>query len=240
MKTLKNTVLLSAAMTLAVPSFALAEGLYVTGQLGGNLQTSAAMPFGQNIATDADFPAEFDGGAGLQAGLGLGYAISDTLRVEARLAYQKSRFDDTQMGTGARDGEEYILNGGVASTSFTVEGFYDFDLSGSITPFVKAGLGVSSNSVTARLGGEGVAAFDAFDGEEDGYYDAYADETSTAFTWNIGTGASFDVSEKVALFGEYQFASYGDVQTGQDSFTDGFKIDNVLRHSVVIGARFNF
>ena len=121
----------------------------------------------------------------------------------------------------------------------TVEGFYDIPTGTAFTPYLKAGLGVTRNTYSARLGGAGVAAFDPFDGAADGYYDAYADQTKTEFTWNVGAGASYAVSDKVSLFGEYQYVALGDASTGQDSFTDGFGVD-VAAHEILVGLRASF
>lgn len=156
------------------------------------------------------------------------------------MGYREGSFNDAQTGTGARAGEEYILNGDIKTTTLTVEGFYDFPNASKFTPYVKAGLGVANNDYSARLGGAGVAAFDAFDGAADGYYDNYSDGDSTEFSWNVGVGGSYAISKKTAIYGEYQYANFGDVKTGQDSFTDGFKIDDISSHELALGVRVNF
>lgn len=122
------------------------------------------------------------------------------------------------------------------STTFTLEALYDLPLA-PVTPYLKAGVGVSRNSYSARLGGAGVAAFDPFDGTPDGYYDAYSDGTTNALTWNVGIGASKPLSSRLDLFGEYQFTAIGDAETGQDDFTDGFGIDGATTHAGLVGIR---
>ncbi len=231
---------LAGAITLALPSLVLAEGFYATAQIGTSQQAEDSAPYGNNIAVDTDFPAAFDAGDGTAGGVGLGYQFNEQLRVEGRIGYHKSDFDDRKVGAGSRAGEEYILNGDIKSTTLTVEGFYDFPNTSRFTPYVKAGLGVSDNKYSARLGGAGVAAFDPFDGVADGYYDNYKDGDSTEFTWNVGVGASYALAKQTSIYGEYQYASFGDVSTGQDSFTDGFKIDDAASHEVAVGVRVNF
>ena len=98
---------------------------------------------------------------------------------------------------------------------------------------------MAHNDYSARLGGAGVAEFDAFDGAADGYYDAYADQSSTEFTWNVGFGGNVALNDQFTLFGEYQYASLGDGSTGQDDFTDGFRVD-ATAHEVLLGVRVNF
>lgn len=245
MKRRHQTLALTIASAVALPTLALsssvqAEGLYVSGQVGISQQVNDSEAYGNNIAIDPDFPSEFDAGDGSVGAIGIGYSFNKNLRLEGRIAYRDASFNDRQVGTGGRAGEEYILNGEFKSTTFTVEGFYDFANSTIFTPYVKAGLGIADNSYTARLGGAGVAGFDPFDGKTDGYYDAYADGDSTEFSWNLGAGANIAVSERVSIYGEYQYASFGDVSTGQDSFTDGFKIDNASANELSVGLRFEF
>jgi opacity protein-like surface antigen len=222
-------------MALALPTLAQAEGFYLNAQVGVSEQATDTQPIGNNIAVDSDFPAEFDSGDGTLTSVGIGYIINQQFRVEGRIANRDGSFNDTRFGTGARDGEEYILNGEIESTTYTIEGFYDFQNSTAFTPYVKAGIGLSDNSYSARLGGAGVAAFDQFDGTLDGYYDAYADDDGTELSWNIGFGANYELSNNIAIYAEYQYATFGDVISGQDSFTDGFEIDGIAASEVAIG-----
>ena len=235
----RKTILLGAVAAITLTSAASAEGIYGTVLFGYSDQGNPSTAYGSNIAADADFPAEFDNGDGYTGTVGLGYDFGNNFRVEGRIGTHRGEFNDAQTGTGARAGEEYILNGSIESKTLTVEGFYDIPTATAFTPYVKAGLGVSRNSYSARLGGAGVAAFDAFDGAADGYYSGYADQQSTELTWNVGAGASYALSDTVSLVGEYQYVSFGDVSTGQDGFTDGFTTD-ASAHEVQLGLRVSF
>ncbi|MEM9102833.1 MAG: outer membrane beta-barrel protein [Pseudomonadota bacterium] len=233
-----KTLTFGITIALCLPTMAQSEDFYLTGQIGFSEQSSDSEPYGNNIAVDSDFPGEFDSGDGIVSGIGIGYKFDKQFRIEGRVTYRDSDIEETKFGTGARTGEEYILDGEIESTAFTLEGFYDFTNSTALTPYIKAGIGVSDNSYAARLGGAGVAAFDEFDGNVDGFYDAYSDDDSTEFTWNIGLGASFEVSKSVSLYAEYQYSTFGDVSTGQDSFTDGFRIEDVATNEFALGIKF--
>jgi opacity protein-like surface antigen len=237
MNNTKKIVIVSMALTFSASLLAQTEGFYVAGQLGASQQVKDSEPYGNNIAVDDDFPATFDIDNSAVGSLGIGYILDKNIRIEGRIGYRDSDFNATRYGTGTRAGEEYILKGSVESTTFTIEGFYDFTNDSAFTPYIKAGIGLSENSYSAKLGGSGVAAFDLFDGAADGYYDSYANGDSTEFTWNFGVGVSYELSEQTSIYGEYQYASFGDAMTGQDSFTDGFKIDNLATNEVVIGIR---
>ncbi|MBU2871882.1 outer membrane beta-barrel protein [Colwellia sp. E2M01] len=240
MNNTKKTLALSIVLALTAPSLAHAEGFYATGQLGVTQQINDSEAYGNNIAVDPDFPAEFDADDGTVGSIGVGYIINNQFRVEGRIGYRESSFNQQRIGTGARDGEEYILKGEIESYTYTIEGFYDFTNSTAFTPYLKAGLGIADNSYSAKLGGAGVADFDAFDGAADGFYDAYTDGDSTEFSWNLGFGVNYELTENASIYGEYQYTSLGDVMTGQDSFTDGFMIDDLSTNELSIGVRVSF
>lgn len=239
MKTLSSRTVALTAVLLGSTNIALADSYYVTAMIGGSDQTTDSEPYGNNIAVDPDFPGKFDSGDGNATVLALGYAYNDNFDIELRLGLRKSDFNSRKIGTGARAGEEYILDGDIASTTLTVEAVYEFSTASSFTPYLKGGIGVSHNEYSARLGGAGVAGFDAFDGTVDGFYDAYADKSSNEFTWNLGLGASVAITETLSLVGEFQVLSLGDAQTGQDAFTDGFGIESTAQE-VLIGLRAQF
>lgn len=246
MNKLVKTIAVGATLGSLAPSIALAEGFYFSTQLGYSIQATDSEPYGNNIAVDPNFPGKFDSGDSATAGIGLGYAFTDQFRLEARIGTRDSNFDDTKFGTNNdpagedRAGEEYVLNGEIESTTYTIEGFYDFANRSKFTPYIKAGIGIADNSYSARLGGAGVAAFDAFDGEVDGYYDAYSDGSSSEFAWNAGVGGHYELTEAVSIYGEYQYGSFGDVKTGQDLFTDGFTIEGITANELVVGFRVSF
>lgn len=237
MTTIKKILALSITLAFVAPTLAKDEGFYATALLGASQQINEPAAYGNNIAVDADFPSMFDADNGTVGGIGIGYKFNNQFRVEGRIGYHDSSYDSQRFGTGARDGEEYILKGKVENTTYTIEGFYDFSNNTSFTPYIKAGIGLSDNSFSAKLGGAGVAAFDAFDGAVDGYYGNYADGDSSEFSWNAGIGVNYQLTEVTSVYAEYQYASFGDVSTGQDAFTDGFMIDDVATNEFAIGIR---
>ncbi|MEM7375973.1 MAG: outer membrane beta-barrel protein [Pseudomonadota bacterium] len=230
---------LPMAALLITASAAHADGLYGIGALGWSGPNADAEPYGNNIAVDPDFPGAFDVDDGSVGVIGLGTVLANGLRIEGRFAVRDSDINARRIGTGARAGEEYILDGSVQSTSFTLETLYEFAGGGTFTPYVKAGIGVSDNDFDARLGGAGVAGFDAVDGTVDGFYDAYPDGSSTEFSWTLGLGGSLALGPNSVLFGEVQYLELGQVQTAQDAFTDGFGVDAAVTE-VLVGLRLSF
>jgi opacity protein-like surface antigen len=240
MKRSQIVLLLTALTTAGLSGATQAEGLYGSAMIGKSDQAQDSEPYGSNIAVDATFPSQFSTGDGNVGTLGVGYSFSNQFRVEARLGFHNGEFNSREQGMGARAGEDFVLNGEIESKTLTVEGFYDISAGTAFKPYVKAGLGVARNRYSARLGGTGAAGFDAFDGTTDGFYDAYDDQESTEFTWNVGAGVSYAINKQISLVGEYQYVSFGDASTGQDSFTDGFRVEDAAAHEVQLGLKYNF
>jgi len=238
---IKQVLLPTIAIALTMPLTLMAAEMYGTAMFGYSQQASDSEHYGENLAVDPTFPGAFDSGDGGLTVLGVGYVLNEQLRLEGRLGFRRGEFNDKQAGMGERAGQDFILNGEIESTTLSVEGFYDIPTNSIFSPYLKAGVGISKNKYSARLGGSGVAGFfDSLDGTTDGYYDDYADQTSTEFLWNVGIGGSMPLSERSTLFAEYQYVSLGDANTKQDDFTDGFNIDGATAHEVLVGIRGSF
>lgn len=160
--------------------------------------------------------------------------------MESRVSFRDSDFSETKFGTGLRNGEEYQVVGKLENTTISLELLYDFITESNVRPYIKAGIGYSDNEFSAKLGGAGVSAFDAFDGVADGFYDLYATQSDNSFGWNVGLGAQYMFNKTTKMFIEYQCLSAGDSSTGQDSFTDGFTLNNSGLNEIFVGISYNF
>lgn len=248
MKNYSKKLVLSIAVALATTSLVQAEGFYVTAQVGISEQSTDSKPTGNNLAVDPTFPDNFESGDGTVAGIGIGYAFNDNIRVEGRISNRDGSFDQSKMGAGDRADQAFALVGEIESTTYSVEAFYDFTNSSIFTPYVKAGVGISDNSYSAKLGGSGVAGFfDSIDGTSDGFYTGYTDGDSTEFSWNVGIGGNIEISKSTSIFLEYQYVTFGDVESGQDSLdfgggetNDGFGIDGADANEFIVGINVKF
>lgn len=255
MNNFSKKLVVGIAMALAIPSLAQAEGYYVSGQIGFSAQSTDNTATGNNLAVDDSFPASFDAGDGTVGGIGIGYVFNDNLRLEGRISYREGSFDQNKSGLAGTKADRSDLNygliGEIESTTYTVEAFYDFPNNSVFTPYIKAGVGVSDNSYSAKLGGSGItdggdASFDALDRTADGFYTGYADGDSTEFSWNLGFGGNIEVSDAVSVYAEYQYIVFGDVESGQDAINfgtptnDGFAIDGADANEFTVGIRVQF
>ncbi|MEL6239051.1 MAG: outer membrane beta-barrel protein [Pseudomonadota bacterium] len=210
------------AISLSLSAQAHAEGPYV-GLSGGLALPEDSQNEGQFDATVAatddfdEIPAEtplgwtteFDNGFAI-SGLA-GYAFDNGLRIEAELSY--TRYDvETHSGLTvgganidtvdvavltrgpADEGNptvgEVIADGQGDVTNFGLFGnvYYDINTGSGFKPYLGAGLGFQAVDVEYVPSGVDVG-----------------DDDDTVLSYQLMAGASFDVSDKVALFGQYTY-----------------------------------
>ncbi|MDJ0976968.1 MAG: outer membrane beta-barrel protein [Erythrobacter sp.] len=218
----------AAVLALALPAQAKAEGPYI-GLSGGVAlpeDSRNAGQFDETVPATADFDAiaadttldwntEYDTGFAINGQVG--YAFDNGLRVEAELAY--SKYDvDTHSGltVGGADIDtvdvavltrepadasnptvgEVIADGqgDVTNVGLFANVFYDINTGSGFKPYVGAGAGYQWSDVEYEPSSVDVAD------DEDG-----------ALAYQLMAGASFEVTERIELFGQY---------TWRDSFED--------------------
>jgi len=239
----------------AVPSVALAEGPYfgVSGGIALPNDSENSGQFDETVPATADFDAiaadtalawntEFDTGFAINGQVG--YAFDNGLRVEAEVAYSEYGVDaHSGLNVGGADIDALdvavLTRGAAAATNATVGAvladgqgdvssiglfgnvFYDIQTGSGFKPFVGAGVGVQSVSVDYVPSGVAVA-----------------DESDTVLSYQLMAGASYEVTEKVELFGQYTYrAGFDDadveldllpatlgVETGQSIVSAGVRV----------------
>ena len=229
------------------PYIGLSGGIALPEDSNNSGQFDAAVPATDDfdaIATDTDlaWTTEFDTGFALNGQLG--YAFDNGFRVELEGAY--SKYDvDTHTGLtvgsanidavdvavltrGAPDSAHPTVGAVIADgqgdiTNFGLFGnvFYDLKTDSGFKPFVGAGAGYQWVDVEYQPSGVDVA-----------------DDDDGAFAYQLMAGASFAVTEKIELFGQYTWrdtfedadvelnllpATLG-VETGQSLVTAGVRV----------------
>lgn len=102
-----------------------------------------------------------------------------------------------------------------------------------VTPYVGAGIGMSSISVLG-LKDVNVPNNSVFYG---------ADNTETNFAWAVYGGLAYDVNPSVTLDLSYRYADLGDARSGTVTAYDGsssyagVNIDDVTSHDLMLGVR---
>jgi opacity protein-like surface antigen len=214
---------------LALPALSFGEtGMY------GRLSTGYSIMSDSDIsasATDPGVTASLDGEASFDGGVlisgALGYMF-DNYRIEVEIAHNKNDLDTVSAGNVIVNGavqagtafSDSTVNGDISSTSFLVNGYYDFDTgSKSITPYLTAGLGMMK--VDLKTSG--------------------SSEDDTVFAYQIGVGVGFPVGESVTIDCGYRYTGAADAEYSEIvNNMQGTSEASVAGHSFMIGVRIPF
>ena len=220
---MRKIVLLFAGCALAalpaVPVLAAtpANGLYVSGHLG------VAMPSDSKV-TDSTAPGvsmNLDFDAGLALGLAVGYRLGST-RLEGEIAYQKNDVDDVTVsvagvGSASLNSAGVPFSADVKTTSFLLNGYYDFLNDSAFTPYLTAGLGFAKVKASISLPSVPWTTSDS----------------DTVFAYQIGAGLENALSQTVALDARYRYFATSDPSFGTNEAETG-------SHNLMLGMRFSF
>ncbi|MEM1181911.1 MAG: outer membrane beta-barrel protein [Acidobacteriota bacterium] len=238
--------ILLAATLAATPAVVEAQSSawYFSAGVGYSEADSDAQPFGQNIAIDPDFPQDWETDSDSAYFLGLGYAVSDNFRLELRYSDRSVETDDTNFGTGARDGFDYNVQFEAGVPVWTLEAFYDFRAGEAFRPYIKVGAGYATTESQATLVSDTDPLFPLVLGplgflNEDGRY-PYFEQSEDNFAWVVGLGFRLRLSERFDLIAEVQHLNVGDVRTAADDFTDGFAIEDLALNEASVGLNLRF
>ena len=209
--------ILCCCFFLAIPAISFgASGWY--GSVNAGL---AIMPDG-DIDVTVDIPdfivgsgtAELAYDTGFTFGGAVGYMM-ENFRVEGEISYQTNDFDNI-----SGPGGSFPVDGDISALTFLVNGYLDFDTGGPMTPYITAGIGYSN--VEASIEG----------GSED----------DNVFTYQLGVGLGYAMSETVTLDLRYRYLGaedfeYSEVEPGLGSASIDVEIAS---HNITAGLRFAF
>lgn len=203
----------------SLASSAHAQGWYVGIQGGMTFAQDA-----DNEANGVTITTSQDTGFNI-GGVG-GYDFGNSFRAEGEVVYRKNDVDeldlsDLGLGVNTLDG-----TGDVSALSFMANGFYDFDVSWPVKPYVGAGIGVASvslNDVGATAGGLTVEL---------------ADDDDTVFAYQLGAGLSYPLTPSATISVDYRYFATSD-PTFKD--VDGDKFDSEFKsHNIGVRLLFRF
>lgn len=180
-------------------------------------------------------------------GAGVGYKFNNWFRADVTGEYRaKAAIGVTDSWTdvgGARS--RNIYNGSLSSFVLMANAYVDlgtFCAFGCLTPYLGAGVGIASNSITGwgdqglRETGAGTGVF-APTG-------AYArDKTTTSLAWALHAGLGYQVNERLTLELGYRYLNLGKAQSG--NFTNvvlpgvsgGTRMSSIDSHDIRLGMR---
>lgn len=152
----------------------------------------------------------YAGTAEFDTGYSVGAAVGimrETFRLDGELSYMASDMDTF-------DG--FPSDAEIDALTFLANGYYDFNTGGPMKPYITAGIGASRIEISEP---------------------GYSDEDDTVFTYQVGFGVGYELSEALILDCRYRFMS------GQDmEFSDsGNNIEvEIASHIITVGIRMPF
>lgn len=112
--------------------------------------------------------------------------------------------------------------GEVKTTSIMLNGFYDFDLGGDITPYVGLGIGTARTNASFAPSNTPIL-----------------DDDDNSFAWQVILGADYAISDSMSFFGNFRYFSAGDAAMNLDLLPATLDIENETQ-VFEIGLRYSF
>lgn len=224
MKKLLPGMVTIAAALFASTTGAQAQGWYIRGDVGytgieGNLDARgpAVTPPGRRLNAEADYDAN------LSEHLGFGYDF-DGFRLEAEGAHRFNRIDT----------DANFTDGDIHAWSGHLNGLFDINPKGAVTPYIGAGLGYTALNASAS-NALGTAPFQSFN-TGDG-----------SFSYQGLAGVAFKLSRAFAIDIGYRYLGVTDPefsgrsgQTRSSNGTPATFASDYSNHTVTAGFRWTF
>ena len=210
------------------------------GNTGPYVELQAGVAIPSDIeARSGGATTSFNYDAGFIVGGAVGYQLTDRFRAEFNLSYRQSDFDglsdDSVTIVGASD---------VGILAGMVNGYFDFDLNGPITPYVGFGVGVGWINANLDSSAPGIGGAPG---------SLTINDSSTEFAWNVMGGVTFRLSDTLMLNCGYRYLltqrptldgtariPVGGVGIPVLIETPLSTTGSVVVHEVLLGARYEF
>ncbi len=209
------------------------SGWYVRGDLGyGAARFARASPLGGPARTDFFATKIRDG---FTLGGGLGYRYNSYLRADVTLEHRfASRFSGNTTLIGAPD-HRFGHQGDFSALTGLVNLYADLGAWSSVTPYVGAGLGVSSN----RFSRHEIAECAAPCGGVFTEVARLPDRSRLGFAWALTAGLGVDLGGGGTLDLGYRYLNLGDGRTGASAANGAVEVRKLETHAVRVGFRWS-
>lgn len=197
-----------------------ASGQYLRFELGASrFGSSDANWLPPGFPGDPQVFFDLDMDSSAFGGVAIGHNYSSNLRAEVALnVFGNSDFTGPWTYTvPATPGPHASVTGSVKSVALMANGYYAFETSGNVKPFVTAGLGVARNSVGtwSRVNAAATPVTRSFAGD-----------SKTSLAWSVGLGVAVDVgpvmgSAPATLELAWRYFDLGTAQGGSTPVTGG-------------------
>lgn len=163
--------------------------------------------------------------------LAVGTNINKNVRIEFEIAHRNK--DTTHLPYEGVNGSAYIEgqdNIGLTTTSYMVNGYYDFDNHSAFTPYIGLGIGMAKVKYENAWTESG---YDISSGAYMGTINGKDKYSKTKMVWNIALGASYKINSNLNLDLGYRYVDYG-------SFTDSDIEFETKSNEFSLGIRYAF
>lgn len=222
---MKNKLLTTAMLVLLPMAATAGEDMYFRLDTGYSFTSDMKKDIGS-----------YDAGTSPIIGAGLGYKVSDQVRVDATLGYRWNYDVSGSSGPlSALSGSSIDGAADIDSLVGLVNAYYDIGTYGRFTPYVGAGIGFARNhvgSTNVSVSGTSVGSVNS--------------HTDTSFAWQLSAGTAVDIAHNLKLDVGYRYLDMGDAKTGDDltvsgtPYTGATLKGNLRASEVMAGLRYSF
>ena len=220
-------VLTGIAIMLVMPSGAIAkDGWYFSGAGGLAITSESDVTISENTGTaEGSGDYDFDNGYALSASIGKRFG---DFRLEGEVSYRENDLDSLTLTSVTVNGTTFLgsatatLDGDYSSLGFMANGIYEFRNGTDFTPFLLGGVGLSRQTLEIDSVAGVAVTFD---------------EDSTVFSYQLGAGVAYAISDDARITGQYRYFGSADPE-----FDDGTDIidGEYHSHSLMIGLSYSF
>ena len=153
--------------------------------------------------------------------------VMDRYRIEFEVANQTNDLDNLSaksIATGIR-GSNRIPGVDALVTTFLVNGYKDFVLSGGVSAYISSGVGIAYGELDLA-GGNTV-----IDGANWNWQEH--DQDDTVFAWQLGAGVGYELTKAMSFDVGYRYLGSSDFEYGNTNIEFG-------SHNVTAGVRYTF
>jgi len=209
------------------------SGLYISGGIGGDMALNS-----NATGIQTQYKAGYVGVAAI------GYGFGNGFRAEVEANFRQNAIDKVKFASVTQYGSGYLNN-----WAGMVNGLYDFDIGGPITPYVGVGVGMGQAQLSGVRGTVSRAQTATVPGAATAYYAndisswQFAYQAIVGGAWNIGNGLAFTL--------EYRFFGTTQPNLGISRNSNNANYPNVgnvphyanfqnMHNSLLLGFRYAF
>lgn len=228
MKPIRNLLLISTTLLLALPAICSAEqpphaGPYVSGFIGVSIpRDSTVTTDDYNNSVVYQDEVEFDPGINIggTGGYDFGY-----FRFEGEISYRNSEINSITDQNGVKYRR---ADGDLGVAAFMANAFFDLHNATRVTPYLGGGIGFATLQLSDTYGTD----------QSSVRWRLYDEGDDTVFAYQVGAGVDIAINRRFSLDVGYRYFGTETATINEDSaWVNSLKFES---HNVAVGFRVNF